>query len=257
MIETPEKERAFDPNQLMRIDLIKTPVETKHLQRDAFSVSTSNPSVSSMEADLSSANNRIICHEDFPRILALLNQLKQPNEPMDYMILNQVKKMNEPTEDMLQKSIRHESEATAQLMKESSGFNNLTIHRGDCPITDRKMQGYLSILIHRLKLKTDTPVTTCQTKTTREEKAEKSEKKIAEKRKRATCFMGDNTEDRKTFTSPSSTVTTGRDKTLIESISRSGTISNEKQCNNMKKRVRKDSIASNVKSPLHLSVVFP
>lgn len=309
MIETPEKDRVFDPNRLMSIDLIKTPVETKHLQRDVFSVSPINPSVSSMAADLSGVNKRIICHEDFPRVLALLNQVKQPNKLMDDMTLNQVTKMNEPTEDMLQKSIRDESEATAKLMKDRSGLNNLTIHRGDCPVTDSKMQGYLSILLHRLKLKAGTPVTTFQKKNTKEKKAEESEKKSAEKRKRVTCLIGGNTEktskkkrcvvlkgrekqraffrlpsrfksarrsptnrsiakpdlkipslihrkssslysplntilgdmttpsfkERKNFTSPWSTVTTGRDKPLSESISRSGTISNEKQGNNMKK----------------------
>lgn len=332
MIQTPEKDRVFDPNQLMSIDLIKTPVETKHLQRDAFSVSPLNPSVPSIAADLSTLNKRIICHEDFPRMLALLNQVKQRNEVMDDMNLNQEKKMNEPTEDMLQKSIRDESEATAKLMKERSGFNNLTIHRGDCPATDSKMQGYISMLLHRLKLKAGTPESSFQKKkTTREKKAEESEKKSTEKRKRTTHLIGGNTEkplkkkkcvvlkgskkrrpffrlpsrfklprrsptnrsiakpdlqiptlahrrsssrstpsstvpghmtnssfkERKTYTSPSSKVTTGRDKTLSESISRSGTTSSEKQCDEVKTCLKKDSIVINAKSPHHLSVIFP
>ncbi len=47
MIETPEKDRVFDPDELMNIDLIKTPGKARNLETSAYSTSTPHPSISS------------------------------------------------------------------------------------------------------------------------------------------------------------------------------------------------------------------
>jgi hypothetical protein len=152
MIETPEKDRRFDPNELMTIDLIKTPRDTESLlvssitmlnddfklQFQDFSKSNSDSSTSSMIAKLS-VRNRMVCHEDFPLLLALLNQ---------------VKKANTSTKKPIKQSTEDESEVIAKLMKEKLGVNILTISRGQCPLTDRMMQGYYTMLQYHLKAKT-------------------------------------------------------------------------------------------------------
>ena len=152
MIETPERDRRFDPNELMTIDLIKTPRNTEsllvssiamlkdysNLQFQASSVSSSDPSAPSMIAKLS-VRNRMVCHEDFPRLLALLNR---------------VKKANTTTNSPIKQSADDESQVIASLMKEKLGINILTISRGQCPLTDRMMQGYYTMLQCHLKAKT-------------------------------------------------------------------------------------------------------
>jgi hypothetical protein len=152
MIETPQRDRKFDPNELMTIDLIKTPRNTEpllissiamlkddsNLQFQASSVLSSDLSAPSIIAKLS-VRNRMVCHEDFPRLLALLNR---------------VKKANATTNSPIKQSTDDASQVITNLMKVKLGVNRMTISRGQCPLTDRMMQGYYIMLQCDLKAKT-------------------------------------------------------------------------------------------------------
>ena len=150
MIETPEKDRRFDPRELLTMELIKTPPPDIEPSSTAFYIaalkdkdgmSYQATSISTSTSDLPmiaklSVRNRMICHQDFPRLLDLINQLKNTKTTAKQSI-------EQSTND---------SEAIAKGVKERIGVRNFTIFRGQCPITDRMMQGYCQTLQHNLKV---------------------------------------------------------------------------------------------------------
>lgn len=135
LFQTPEKENVFDPDELMKMDLIPTPPSAKH-QREtteqATSKSTLDPAKWSTIAKMN-VRARMICHQDFPQLLHLLHIFK-----------HNIQCSNET------------NEATVKLMKDENKLNNIIIYRGQCSITDYHMDYYRSHLQNSLKLRANT-----------------------------------------------------------------------------------------------------
>ena len=140
LIKTPEKDLLFDPNELMTADLIKTPLNfmshdsSTEMPNGDFSQKFQDPYVLSKVA----IRNRMVCHEDFPRLLDLLDQVKRAEATMG---------------NLHDKSTEQKTRAIAKSMREKLGVNDFTILRGQCPLTDLTMQNYFTMLDFRLQVK--------------------------------------------------------------------------------------------------------
>mmetsp|Transcript_319 Transcript_319/g.334 ORF Transcript_319/g.334 Transcript_319/m.334 type:complete len:359 (+) Transcript_319:199-1275(+) len=135
MIKTPEFEKNLrnDRQRLLVGDLVATP---KAVKENAGYLS-SNESFSSFNFDdpdnqisKLSDHDRMICHQDFPVLLAYSNQVRG--------------KMTNENELLKKKSIEY-SICEAKKMKQRLPVKNLTIFRGQCALTDRKIQDYFSL----------------------------------------------------------------------------------------------------------------
>lgn len=155
MIKTPEFEKNLRNNlqRLMVRDLIATP---KDVKGNEFNLSN-NESISTFNFDdpdnqisKLSDHDRMICHQDFPFLLAYSNQVRG--------------KITNENDLLKKKSIAH-SICEAKKMKQRLPIKNLTIFRGQCALTDRRMQDYFSLFQPEL----ETPKvsnTSCKTRHT-------------------------------------------------------------------------------------------
>eukprot|EP00536_Pseudo-nitzschia_multiseries_P000742 jgi/Psemu1/1678/gm1.1678_g len=138
IVRSPLRDQTFDPEELMNMDLIKTPQSyIEHLPdefidpfQDEKMIHDQPASRSSIPASLMISTldppRRMICHEDFPLLLAIRKKNRVRTNPF-----------------VIKQPTKGDVDATVMAMKQRRGLQNFTIFRGQCASTDQLMRKYV------------------------------------------------------------------------------------------------------------------